>query len=265
MAERIDVGEVELAYERRGEGPAVVFVHGLGGSKRAWGETLAAVTAAGFEGIAIDLRGAGESEKPPGPYSVEGWASDLITLLESLGIDRAVLVGHSVGCMVVEHAALALEDRCPALAMLGGALVWADGFESVLAERAELARSGRMREIAEAVAVAGFSEHAHAERPELIKGFVEKFSANDPQGYAESALATARGTMLEPERILCPALAFVGALDAVTPPDASKEIAAAMPHGEFSTVPGGAHWCSIELPGKVSESLLRFLDSAAIG
>jgi 3-oxoadipate enol-lactonase len=265
MAERVDVGEVELAYERRGEGPAIVFVHGLGGGKWAWGETADAVAEAGFDAVAIDMRGAGDSDKPPGPYSVEGWSADLVALLDALRIDHVMLVGHSVGCMVVEHAAVALEDRCPALAMLGGAIRWADGFNEVLAERAELARAGRMGEIAEAVAAAGFSEQAREERPELIRSFVEKFSAADAEGYAESALATARGTMLEPEGIRCPALAFAGAQDAVTPPNASKEIAAAMPHGEFATVSGGAHWCLVELPEKVSERLLTFLRSAAIG
>jgi pimeloyl-ACP methyl ester carboxylesterase len=265
MADRIHVGEVDLAYERRGEGPAVVFVHGLGGSKTAWGDTADALAEAGYDAIAIDMRGAGDSDKPPGPYSIEAWSADLIALLDALRIDRAALVGHSVGCMVVEHAALALEDRCSAVAMLGGAIRWADGFESVLTERAELARAGRMDEIAEAVAAAGFSEQAHAERPELIKAFMERFSAADPEGYAESALATARGTMLEPENVRCPALAFAGAQDVVTPPDASKEVAAAMPHGEFATVSGGAHWCLVELPEKVSERLLSFLRAAATG
>jgi len=265
VPERAKANGVEIAYERRGEGPAIAFVHGLGGRKEAWAEVQATVAAAGYETIAIDLRGAGESEKPAGPYSVEAWSQDLTALLEALGIDRAALVGHSVGCMVAEHAALALQDRCPALAMLGGAVRWADGFDAVLAERAELARAGRMREIAEAVASTGLTERARAENPALVDRFVSMFAANDPDGYAESCLATAAGTMIEPERVGSPALAFAGALDPVTPPAASKEIAGAMPHGQFETVPEGAHWCHLELPGAVSERLLDFLDHSAIG
>jgi pimeloyl-ACP methyl ester carboxylesterase len=264
-AERIEANGVELAYERRGEGPPVVFVHGLGGSRRAWLETAGLLADEGFQGIAMDLRGAGESDKPPGPYSVEGWSQDLIALLDDLRIDRPVLVGHSVGCMVVEHAALALEDRCAGLAMLGGAVRWADGFEAVLTERAELARSGRLNEVAEAVAAAGLSQKAHDENPELVSSFIESFSSQDPEGYAESALATARASMVEPEAIRCPALAFAGTEDAVTPPNASKEVAAAMPRGEFTTIDGGAHWCLIERPDGVAERLLGFLRSATIG
>jgi pimeloyl-ACP methyl ester carboxylesterase len=71
--------------------------------------------------------------------------------------------------------------------------------------------------------------------------------------------------MATPESVKCPALAFAGGEDQVTPVDASKEIAAAMPHGEFSTVPDGAHWCHLELPEVVSERLLGLLRTAAAG
>jgi pimeloyl-ACP methyl ester carboxylesterase len=266
MAERVEIGEVGLAYERPGgDGAAVVFVHGLGGRKEAWSEVVTAVAEAGFDPIAIDMRGAGDSDKPPGPYSIQGWSADLIAFLEALGIQRSALVGHSVGCMVSQHAALALQDRCAALAMLGGALAWVEGFESVLNQRAGLARAGRMREIAEAVAATGLTDRARAENPELVERFVTMFAANDPDGYAESALATARGRMVEPGRVLCHALAFAGAEDAVTPPTGAKEIAAAMPRGEFATVPGGSHWCHMEVPAAVSELLLGFLRRTAIG
>jgi 3-oxoadipate enol-lactonase len=266
MAERVEIGEVGLAYERPGgDGAPVVFVHGLGGRRDAWSEVMTAVAAAGFDPIAVDMRGAGDSDKPPGPYSVQQWSADLIAFLEALGIPRAVLVGHSVGCMVSEQAALALQDRCAALAMLGGALAWAEAFQSVLSERAGLARAGRMREIAEAVAATGLTDRARDENPELVERFVAMFAANDPDGYAESALATARGGMLEPERVLCHALAFAGAEDAVTPPTAAKEIAAAMPRGEFATVAAGSHWCHMEVPEAVSDRLVDFLRRVAIG
>ena len=100
---------------------------------------------------------------------------------------------------------------------------------------------------------------------ESTQKILAMFAANDPDGYAESALATARGKMIEPERVLCHAFAFAGSEDPVTPPSGAKEIAAAMPRGEFVTVPGGSHWCHMEVPSAVSEKLLEFLRRAAIG
>jgi 3-oxoadipate enol-lactonase len=167
--------------------------------------------------------------------------------------------------MVVEHAALALQSNCRALAMLGGALAWGEGFDTVLTERAELARAGRIREVAEAVAAGGLTDRARAENPELVERFVAMVASNDPDGYAESCLATARGAMVQPEEVRAPALAFAGTEDAVTPPSGAEEIAGAMPRGEPETVPGGAHWCHMEVPGAVSERLLGFLARLAIG
>jgi 3-oxoadipate enol-lactonase len=265
MSERIEIDGVAIACERGGDGPAVVFAHGLGGRKEVWAAQRTAAAEAGFDATAIDLRGHGESDKPDGPYSVEGWANDLVAALDGLGVDRAALVGHSIGCIVVELAALELGERCTALAMMGGALGFDEDFKATLRGRAELARERRMREIGEAVATTGLTERGRAERPELFEQVVELIAANDPDAYAYSALATAEGEMRDPDRIACPALAFAGAQDPVGPPAAQETIAAAMPTGESAVVPDGAHMCMLEVPDATTEILLGFLRPAVTG
>ncbi len=108
MSKRIELNGIKLAYEERGEvqpdGTTVVFVHGLGGSTYSWWAQLAACEARGIRAIAYDQRGAGRSAKPPGPYSVELWAEDLERVLDRLEVERPILVGHSVGCMIAEQA-----------------------------------------------------------------------------------------------------------------------------------------------------------------
>jgi 3-oxoadipate enol-lactonase len=119
VAERVAVGEIELAYEDSGGGGnAVVLVHGLGGSLYGWRAQSRALAEAGYRAVAYDQRGAGLSSKPPGPYSVELWAEDLTGLMGALGIERAALVGHSMGCMVAVEAASLLGER-----LLGGGAV----------------------------------------------------------------------------------------------------------------------------------------------
>ena len=264
MSRRIDIDELTLACEDRGDGPAVLFLHGLGGSAYAWWPQLAALQAGGYRVIAHDARGAGRSSKPAGPYSVEQWADDAVGLVDAIGIERVALVGHSVGCMVAEHAALLLGERATALALCGGALEWPEGAGPVFEQRAALARGGRMDEVAEAVAAGGLSERCRAQRPELHGLMLELIASSDPEAYAESALATAAGRMRDPAAIACPLLAFAGEHDAVTPPGFAEAIADAVPGARAATVSEGAHWCMLECADVINDLLLSFLDEAVV-
>jgi pimeloyl-ACP methyl ester carboxylesterase len=262
VAERIDLEGVTLAYtDSGGAGPAVVFVHGLGGSANAWRAQVEAVAAAGYRALAYDARCAGLSSKPE-EVSVEIWARDLVALLDALAIERAALVGHSVGTMVAQRAAADLGDRIWALAVIGGALAWRPEAAPVFEERVRLARQGRMDVIAEGVAVTGLSERARAEDPVLHGMFLELIAGNEQDAYARASAATAPGRMEGLERVMCPVLALCGEQDPVTPPAFAEAIAAAVPHGTSAVVPGAAHWCQLEAPGAVNGLLLDFLAQA---
>ncbi|MEK6277532.1 MAG: alpha/beta hydrolase [Actinomycetota bacterium] len=265
MAQRIEAAGIAFAYEDTGgAGPAVLFLHGLGGSANGWLAQLEACRERGWRGVAYDQRGAGRSEVPAGPYSVELWAKDAERLLDALAIRSAALVGHSVGCMTAERAASPLGDRVWALALCGGAARWPDQARPVFEERAGLARSGRMDEIAEAVAAAGLSERCRREDPRLLGLMREAIASNDGEAYALWAEATAEGKMEGLDALRCPLLAFCGSEDPVTPPQASLQIAAAAPDGRAATVAGAAHWCMLEDPEGTNNALFAFLDEYAL-
>ena len=262
MAHRVETNGITLAYEDTGgDGAAVIFTHGLGGSANGWLAQLEACRERGWRGIAYDQRGAGRSEKPAGPYSVTTWAEDLVGLLEGLGIERAALVGHSVGCMVAERAAVALGTRARALALCGGALGWRPEAKPVFEERVRQARAGRLDEIAELVASTGLSERCRHDDPRLLGLMRELIVSNDAAAYAECSAATAVATMDRPGEVVCPVLAFCGSEDPVTPPAASAEIAEAVPDGRTGVVAGAAHWCMIESPEATNRVLFGFLEN----
>ncbi len=238
----------------------VLFTHGLGGSANAWLAQLQGCRERGWRAVAHDQRGAGRSEKPPGPYSVETWSRDLVALLDALGIAEAALVGHSVGCMVAERATLELGERARALALCGGALAWRPEAAPVFEERVRQARTGRLDEIAELVTTTGLSERRRRDDPRLLGLMREMIVANDPEAYAECSAATAVATMERPEEIACPVLAFCGSEDPVTPPAAAAEIAEAVADGRTGIVEGAAHWCQIEDPEGTDRVLFRFLE-----
>jgi 3-oxoadipate enol-lactonase len=267
MGELIELDDVHIAYEDRGDGApdgsAVVFVHGLGGSSYSWWGQLAACAERGHRVVAYDQRGAGRSSRPPGPYSIELWAEDLERLLEGLEIGRATLVGHSVGCMIAEHAAARLGERVQGLALIGGALRWRPEAGPVFEERVRLARAGRMDEIAHAVAQTGLSEQCRSQSPALHGLFCELIASNEPNAYAEWSAATAVGEMVDTERIANPTLALAGELDPVTPPEFAEAIAAAIPGARAGVIEGAAHWCQLEAPQAVNAQLLQLLDEIA--
>lgn len=94
---------VPLAHEVHGHGPPLVLVHGITESRRTW-DPLVPMLAQGHTVVAVDLRGHGES--PTGPaYDLETMAGDVQALLAELGVEDAVLVGHSLGGTVVTAAA----------------------------------------------------------------------------------------------------------------------------------------------------------------
>lgn len=260
---RAEANGISLRYLERSvkeaSGTPAVLVHGLGGSADLWRRQLDAL-ALRRRALAYDQRGAGLSDKPPGPYSLEQWVADLEGLLEALGIGHCALVGHSVGCMVVQRFAAAHPKRVTALVLCGGAARWPDEAQAIFEKRAGLARAGAMDEVGAAVAGGALTATGRSEQPGLEALFVAYVAQNDPHGYAESALATATAHMDDYERVRCPALALVGAEDPVTPPEAARRMAALLPDARVEELPGAAHWPMVERPLELSVAIARFLD-----
>lgn len=105
-------------------GPAVVLVHGFGASTFSWRETVPALAEAGFHVLALDLRGFGLADKTfEADYSHAAQADFVMAVMTALGIERATLVGHSMGGNVIAHVALRHLQRVEALVFVAGAVV----------------------------------------------------------------------------------------------------------------------------------------------
>ena len=114
-------GEVRLAFGRAGEGPEpVLALHGITAQHRAF-NAMARYLGHPDGVVALDLRGRGDSEKPPsGNYGLDKHAEDAIRVLDYLGVERGILVGHSMGAFVALQAALSYPERIKALVLLDG-------------------------------------------------------------------------------------------------------------------------------------------------
>ncbi|MBA2423810.1 MAG: alpha/beta fold hydrolase, partial [Actinobacteria bacterium] len=99
------VVSVKIAWERRGEGFPLVLVQGLGYARWGW-EPVADALAERYEIVLLDNRGIGESDAPPGAYTAAEMAGDVLGVLDESGVDRAHVVGTSLGGMVAQELAL---------------------------------------------------------------------------------------------------------------------------------------------------------------
>jgi len=104
-----------------GNGTPVVFVHGIGASLYGWRHQLAPLVAAGYRVVAFDNRGFGFSDKPAHGYSNAAYSHLVVSLLDSLGIASAVLVGHSMGGAIAAEVALAHPDRVRGMVLIDAA------------------------------------------------------------------------------------------------------------------------------------------------
>jgi pimeloyl-ACP methyl ester carboxylesterase len=122
---RIDTAMGTISVTEAGSGTPVVLLHGLGATKVSMLPTLAALAPEGYRAIAIDLPGFGDSVKPiRAPYHAPYFARAVVALLDALSLDRAHLVGNSLGGRVAIEVGLRTPDRVNRLGLLAPSLAW---------------------------------------------------------------------------------------------------------------------------------------------
>ena len=107
---KIQTGNISTYYEVKGEGEALVFVHGLGSSSQDW-FLQTDFFAEKFKTLSYDVRGHGQTKKAKGPYSVPLFAKDLAELLDKLGIKKAHIIGLSMGGWIAFQFAVDYPER----------------------------------------------------------------------------------------------------------------------------------------------------------
>jgi len=122
---RVRAAGHEIAYCEAGEGPPLVCIHGLGGTKASFLPTLAAVAPEGHRVIAVDLPGFGDSDKPhAAPFNAPWYAEVITGALDGLGLERASFAGNSMGGRIALELGMCRPERVDRLVLLAPALAW---------------------------------------------------------------------------------------------------------------------------------------------
>src|ERR1700722_16708402 len=129
------INGLDLHYETLGEGPPIVFVHGLGATSNVW-HAQRLTLSKNYQVILYDRSGSGRSQKARDGYSINTWADELAGLLDYLAVPSAVVVGHSLGSMVAQRFAGKYPERTKALVLAGGEAELGPEEKKALTERA---------------------------------------------------------------------------------------------------------------------------------
>jgi pimeloyl-ACP methyl ester carboxylesterase len=235
---RIDVGGHELRAAIGGEGPPdFVCLHGLVDSLEIWDRLGPALEARGRL-LRFDQRGHGASDAPPGPYRREDLAGDAIALLDRQGIDRAILVGHSMGGIVAMTAALGWPDRVAGLVLHGTASQCSER----IAEWYE-----RIAQEGETHGTSGLARAIYGERSKR-----QIVGNADGIAHVTRALKSLYADPLTPKLgdVRCPSLLVVGTRDPMGP-RASEIIAEGLPDATLEVLAERGHWTHVEAPDEV--------------
>jgi pimeloyl-ACP methyl ester carboxylesterase len=266
-------GSVDLAVAEAGEGGRpLLLLHGFTGAKEDFTDWLDPLAELGWHAVAPDQRGHGESHKPDDEahYSFEAFATDLLGLLDSLGWDRGAVLGHSMGGMVVQTAALRAPERFEAIVLMDTSHRALRADEGLIELGIAIARTEGLAAVIAAQDAVGaqqpLSTGAHqrllATRPGYKEFGDRKMLASSPSMYAAMLQAITDATGLDRladlERIAVPTLVVVGEEDRPFRKPAER-MAAAIAGAELVVIPDAGHSPQFENPEQWWKAISTFL------
>jgi 3-oxoadipate enol-lactonase len=239
--------------------PVVVLANSLGATRGMWHLQVPAL-AERFRVLTFDARGHGESPAPPGPYTLDDLADDVLALLDEIGAERAHLVGLSLGGMTALRLAARDPERVLSLAVLSSS---ARPDPQPYVDRAAAVRAGGTAPLAPAVVGRWLTPAYAAEHPDQVARLEAMVAGCDDEGYACCAeVVAAVDLRADLGRITAPTLVMGGAEDQALPPEHQRAIAAGIPGADLWVLTPAAHLVNIEQPEQVTGLLLGHLDAA---
>jgi 3-oxoadipate enol-lactonase len=249
---QVEVDGVKINYVVEGDGPtALVFIHGLGEYLESWKNQITFFSR-DYRVVALDLRGHGKSAVPKKRIEIGDFATDVKSLIDHLGIEKAYFCGLSMGALVVLEL-YKTHQEC----FLGMILVAAR-------HQFPPTQTGALEGMSMTILgeeVATFALAANA--PEALRNEVAKMvAATNKSAYLQSAEAT---SMLDYSEVLSnvkvPTLIVVGDLDIVTPVDSAQTINKAIADSVLRIMHGIGHLPNRERPEEFNALLKEFLDT----
>ena len=239
----------------------VLMIQGLGASKNAWNLQRIAM-ATRFRIISFDNRGAGRSDKPTEPFTLEQMADDAIAVLDAAGIETAHVVGASMGGVISQIVAVKYPHRVRSLTLVCTACRNHPWRQELLQSWAKTAEEKGMIEVGKEAAQWVMS-------PRSFRRLVPAFTWMGPLAalrprhsfvsQIHAILDTREDLVDQLSTITAPTMVIVGNQDILTPRGDSEEIAERIPNSELVVISGAAHGLMMEHSSTFNKILIEFL------
>ncbi len=257
----------DLYYESQGSGPAVLFLHGAGSNAATWWQQLP-LFAAQHHCVTLDIRCFGRSVAPTTEFSMQLFVDDVLTVLGELDIDRAVLIGQSLGGMIGLRLALQHPDRLAAFVACDSTLAID---HPVLLDR--LARRN-VTQAGASVEQRSLGAWFLREQPALVALYaqINHFNPSAPR-IPPAEWRAALAALIEPGRLIplaelsklrCPTMFVVGAEDPLVPVSVMREVSARVPSSEVIVIDEAGHSAYFEKAAEFNRHVLDFIGRRAL-
>jgi pimeloyl-ACP methyl ester carboxylesterase len=249
---------LRIAWEERGDGAPLLLIQGLGYGRWSWDPIVPAL-AERYRVLWFDNRGIGDSDKPEGPYTAKLMAADALQVLDEAGVERAHVLGASLGGMIAQEMAAAAPERVDKLVFCcttpGGtaAVPMPEVTVQLFAEASTLAPEVALRRFVENALAANASA-------ELIQELYDRRVANPPDLAGWHAQAAAGlGFMGVDGAIAAPTLIVTGTEDNVVDPRNADVLAERIRGAEVERIVNAGHLFFWEQPDQFVRILAEFL------
>ncbi len=250
----------DLAHAWHGEGTPLVLIAGLGGKGTSWHPFLESA-AVEYRVLTFDNRGTGASPPLPGPIRLRELALDVVRLLDHLHVERAAVVGRSMGGMIAQELALLAPERVSRLVLACTAGRSDPPLAATFRLWSRMAAEGVSPELRHQTSMAWCLGQEFRRDESRARAYLHvKGAADRPRDYALQAEACAEHDALERiGRVCVPTLVISGTADLLTPPRYARELAGAIPKASLCLIPGAGHLAYLEKPERFAREVLDFL------
>lgn len=262
--------DITLYYEIHGEcGIPLVMIHGYGGMIAAWSPELIDRLSAQHHVILLDNRGSGRSDKPTTPYTMADFAADVAGLLDLLQIDRAHVLGASLGGMIAQHVAIRYPTRVHRLILACTAMAGPNSPHMVAPAPGTLEQLTKppSADLAQDLRDSwplNYTPSFIQSRRDLLEGLVQAMVAYGPTpAYALQlqldAIFQTHDTCDQLPQLTCPTLILAGTADQLIPVENAQRLAQLIPHAQLMTYQGLGHGFLEEHAAQAAHDILAFL------